>query len=590
MLERILSSFDNGLILRLLKENIRKRASWYSISIFSMLLVALMTSLSAWIMRDVVNEIIVSKDLSKVFAIAIAVAAIFTVKGLASFTQGYYLSRAGNAIVAEQQRRIYDHLLKQGVSYFQDMSSSDLLIRVTHNAQAARNVIQTVIISFVRDLFTLIGLITVMIIQQPTFSLISIAVVPVALFGLRVLLKRVRHFVQMELLSLAKIVQITQETAIGIRVVKAFSLEIMMREHMREAVEGVERRANGVAWLTAATSPITDTLSGLAIAGAIAAFGILVIEQGQTPGEMMSFLTALLLAYEPAKRLARMRVSIEAGMTGVRLMFELLDHPIAVTELPDAEPLPEGPCRISMKGVCFSYRPDQPVLHNINVELPPGKMTALVGPSGSGKSTIINLIMRLYDPDDGSVEINGMDIRKAAFISLRERMSYVGQDTFLFAGSIRQNIGLGNSDAREEEVIAAAKAANAHDFIMEFADGYETDVGENGGNLSGGQKQRIAIARAMLRDSQILILDEATSALDSESEHLIRGALKRLTEGRTTIVIAHRLSTIQNADNIIVIDGGRITERGSQSELLARDSAYRKLYNMQFRTNANSCV
>ena len=268
MYNKILSSFNYTLVLRLLKENISRRAAWYSIAIISMLLVALMTSLSAWIIGDVVNEFAISKDVSKVFGIAMAIAAIFIVKGLASFTQAYYLSRAGNAIVAEQQRRIYDHLLKQGVSYFQDVSSSDLLVRVTHNAQAARRVIEIVVTSFVRDLFSVIGLTTVMVIQQPTLTLVSLVIVPAAFLGVRVILKRVRYVVQMEMLSLAKIIQIMQETAVGIRVVKAFSLEIVMRGLMKEAVDGVEKRANGIARLTAATSPIMETLSGLAIAGA----------------------------------------------------------------------------------------------------------------------------------------------------------------------------------------------------------------------------------------------------------------------------------------------------------------------------------
>lgn len=279
-----------------------------------------------------------------------------------------------------------------------------------------------------------------------------------------------------------------------------------------------------------------------------------------------------------------MRVSIEAGMIGVRMMYELIDRPITLTEAEDAIDLPKGKGEIRFKNVQFSYINNQPILKDINLQFPAGKMTALVGASGSGKSTIINLIMRMYDPDHGSIEIDGHDIRRVTFNSLREKLAYVGQDTFLFSNTIMYNIGLGHPNATEEDIIAAAKSANAHDFIMKMQNGYNTQVGDNGNKLSGGQKQRIAIARAMLRNSEILILDEATSALDSESEASIKEALQRLTEGKTTIVIAHRLTTITSADKIIVMEEGKVAEEGTQRELLASEGIYSRLYNYQFNT------
>jgi ATP-binding cassette subfamily B protein len=354
-----------------------------------------------------------------------------------------------------------------------------------------------------------------------------------------------------------------------------------MRRRMEKAVKDVEKLANRIATLESATSPIMETLGGFAIAGMIALGGILVLQQGQTPGELMSFITALLLAYEPAKRLARMRISIEAGMVGVHQMFDLLDRPVTLQERPDATALRPGPGSIRFKNVDFSYQDGHPILHKLNVHFRPGKKTALVGPSGGGKSTIVNLVMRLYDPNSGTVEIDGTDIREVTFASLRERIAYVGQDTFLFAGSVKYNIGLGKHGSSEDKIIAAAKAANAHEFIMKLPQGYDTDVGENGGNLSGGQKQRLTIARAMLRDSEILILDEPTSALDLESEALVRDALQRLTEGRTTIIIAHRLSTVAHADHIVVVENGRIVEEGPHDELLYNSGLYRRLHDYQ---------
>ncbi len=552
------------------------------ISILAMLTIAAMTALSAWIMRDIVNEMVVSRDAERVMFIAFAVAAIFFVKGIATFMQGYYLSKAGNSIVAEQQRNIYDKVLRQGMSFFQSIPSSDLLVRVTHNAQSARVVIDTIVTSFVRDLFSLIGLLFVMLFQQPVLSLVSFVAVPLAIYGTRVVMKRVREIMALELASLSQIVQIVQETALGVRVVKTFSLETLMKQRMDSAVRDVEKRANSIAMLESATSPIMETLSGFAIAAVLAVSAVLVLEKGHTPGEMMSFITALLLAYEPAKRLARMRVSLESGMIGVRMMFELIDRPLTLVEAVGAVDLPVGPGEINFRGVAFTYGNGNAVLNALDLNFPAGKMTALVGPSGSGKSTIINLIMRLYDPNKGHVEIDGNDIRGVAIRSLRDRMAYVGQDTFLFSGTVMHNIAVGRLGATDEEVVEAAKAANAHDFIVGLGQGYQSQVGENGSYLSGGQRQRIAIARAMLRNSDILILDEATSALDSESESLIKEALQRLTVGKTTIVIAHRLSTIAQAHKIIVLEQGSKVEEGSQSDLMARGGLYSKLHRYQF--------
>lgn len=582
MIGSFLSPNDKKLLTRLFKENFKKHVGWYSSAIAAMLVVAGMTSLSAWIMRDIVNSVYLKQGFNVVLEIAFAVAAIFIVKGLATFVQSYYLSKAGNSIVAEQQRKIYDRLLKQGVSYFQNLPSSELLVRVTYNAQAARSVIDTLVTSFVRDFFSLVGLIIVMFAQNFLLSAISLIIGPVAIFGVRLVLRRVRKIMEAELASLGEIVNVVQETSIGVRVIKAFSLEKLMRQRMNEAVSDVEQRANGIAKLEAATSPIMETLSGLAIAVVIAVSGYTVLEKGGSPGDLMAFVTALLLAYEPAKRLARMRVQIESGMIGVRMMFEVLDAPLTLSEKKDASELPKLNGNVELKNVSFEYIAGQPVLKDISVSFKGGKMTALVGPSGSGKSTIINLIMRLYDPQAGAVEVNGMDLRDVSFSSLRNHMSYVGQETFLFSGTIQHNISVGREDATEEEIFAAAKAAHAHEFIMDLPEGYHTRLGENGAGLSGGQRQRIAIARAMLRDADILVLDEATSALDSESEALVRDALDRLTLNKTTIVIAHRLSTVDRADRIIVMDKGQIVEQGSKDELLVGGGLYKRLHDIQF--------
>lgn len=564
-----------------MRESFRQHAFGYAVSIASMLVVAGMTAASAWIMKDITNEFTVGKDINRVYMIAAAVAGIFIVKGLATFVQGLFLSRVGNAIIADRQRKIYDRILAQGISFYHSVPSSDLITRVTHNAQAARSVLDLIVTSYVRDLFTLLGLIAVMVIQQPVLSLVAFVIGPIAIYGVNQILRRVRKIMEAEFLSLTQIVHVMQETTVGVRIVKSFNLERLMRSRMHRAVSDVERRANTIAALEAGTSPIMETLAGLAIAGVVLVSGFLVVQGGQTAGSIMSFITALLLAYEPAKRLARMRVSLETGLVGVRMMFELADRPLTLTERPGAAALTDGPGLIRFDDVSFAYKDGEPVLRELDLSFPPGKMTALVGPSGSGKSTIMNLIMRMYDPDSGEVLFDDQDISHATLHSLRDRIAYVSQDTFLFSGTIMHNIRLGREGASNDEVTAAAKAANAHDFIMALPKGYETQVGENGAFLSGGQKQRLSIARAILRDADVLLLDEATSALDAESEALFRDALERLSEGRTTIAIAHRLSTVHQADNIVVMEKGRVVEQGRHADLLEGGGLYRRLYDYQ---------
>ena len=578
---RFIPMANRSLLYRLLSENLRDQAPWYALATVAMLIVAGMTSMSAWIMKDIVNETVVSKDMNRMFMLAGGVALIFIVKGIATYFQIVILSKAGNNIIAKTQSSIFSRILQQDLNFFIRFPSSDLVMRLTNNAQAARTAMDLILTSAIRDLFSLVGLIIVMFIQQPVLSLVSFILGPAAFIGVRYLTNKVRDIMTQELTAFTKIIESVQEASTGVRIIKAFGLEEHMRKRMDLQVSQVEHRANSIARLSAATSPIMETLSGLAIAGVIALSGLWVVGGTQTPGELMSFITALLLAYEPAKRLARMRVNLETAMVGVRMMYELKDHPIMLTEAENPQPVPPGGGEIVFDNVGFSYNEDKPLFKNLNLVFPAGKTTALVGASGGGKSTIINLVMRMFDPDEGAVTVNGLNLRQVSFESLRAHMSYVGQDTFLFNGTVRDNLELGRQGATEEEIIEAAKSAHAHDFIMNMNNGYDSLVGENGGNLSGGQKQRLAIARAMLRDADILILDEATSALDSYAESLVQDALKRLTKDRTTIVIAHRLATITSADNIVVLENGKILEQGPQRELLAHDGPYRRLYELQ---------
>ena len=583
MFQSLFSGLKDGLIWRLLRENFRQQAFNYIVAIVAMFMIAGTTALTAWIMKDIIDSLDANGNRTRVMTVAATVALIFSLKGIASYTQVVFLARAGNSIVAQQQRRIYEKLLRHGVAYFKGQASSELLMRVTYSAQSARTVIETMATGLVRDTLTLVGLIGVMIYQQPTLFFLSLVFGPIAILGVRLILKRVRHVMSLELSSLTEIINVVQETSVGIRVIKAFALEDRMADRMNHAVAQVEKRANSLSRLEAATLPLVETLSGFAIAAVIALstfsfFGM----ASSGPGHVMSFVTALLMAYDPARRVAQMRVSIETSMLGVGMLFSMLDEPLTLIEAPDAYPLPDGPGEVRFQDVSFGYQPDHPVLSDISLTFAAGQTTALVGPSGGGKSTLINLIMRLYDPTAGVVLIDGAPVTEVTFASLRTKISFVGQDTFLFSGTVLHNIGLGRAAASEAQIIAAARAANAHDFIEKMPQGYHTLIGENGGNLSGGQRQRLAIARAILRDSPILLLDEATSALDSESEALVQQALERLSQGRTTIVIAHRLSTVMNADQIVVIQGGRVAQHAPPAQLLRQDGTFRRLHDLQF--------
>ncbi|WP_170516263.1 ABC transporter ATP-binding protein [Ruegeria atlantica] len=584
MIKKTLAKWQSGHIGRLLGESLRSQGWLYGIAMMAMVVVAATTAGTAWMMENIVNTMTEPEMRSQVFLVAVAVIALFFGKAAASYVQAVFLARAGNRIIAVQQERLYAKLIKRGVGFFSRNESSGLLMRVTQGAQAARRLVNVVVTSFVRDLLTLIGLVFVMVYQQPLLSVLFFVVGPVALVSVRFLLKRVRSIMQSEMAALSEIIKVLQETSGGITIIKVFALEDHMVGRMNGAIRSVEKRANSISKLQSVASPLMEFLAGLAIAGVLVISTIGIAGSGPTTaGQLMSFITALLMAYEPAKRLSKMRVVIETALVPIGLMFDLLDEEEPMRESPDAKPLESGPGEIRLKDLSFGYKGNPNVISDMNVTFEAGKTTALVGQSGGGKSTIFGLIMRFYDPDSGTVEIDGQDLQGASFASLRQKISYVGQETFLFSASIMENLRFARPEATDEEVTEAAQAAHAHEFISKMQFGYNTQVGENGAFLSGGQKQRLAIARAILRKSEILLLDEATSALDAESETLVKTALDKLTKNVTTIVIAHRLSTVLEADKIIVIQDGEVIEEGNLNTLVENDGVFRKLFDQQFK-------
>ena len=572
------------LILRLLLESFHEHRWKYMAAAGAMVLVAGATAATAWMMGQIIDALSTPDNRGRVIAVGAGVALVFAFRGVAMYVQAVLMARAGNRIVAQKQMQIYHRMLGQGVAFFNSNASSDLLLKVTQSAQSARAIIDTIVAGFIRDFLTLIGLVAVMVYQQPVLSLVSLVVAPVVVYGVQRILRLVQDVMKQEMAGLGEIIKVVQETSLGARVVKAFGLEPSMATRMEAAVRQVEDRNNRIVQLQSATMPLLDIVAGLAIASIVMLSAVDLFGRAPgTAGQLMSFVTAFLMSYEPAMRLSKMRVIIESNMVGVRMMYELLDTKQTMLEDPDAVPLVVGPGAVELSDVSFAYGDNEQVLRSVNMAFQPGKTTALVGPSGGGKSTLLNLLLRLYDPTEGNVLIDGQDIRSATFTSLRANIAFVGQDTFLFAGTVMDNLLLAREGATKDEAIAAAKVAHAHEFIEKLAEGYDTVIGENGSFLSGGQRQRLSIARAVLRQAPILLLDEATSALDSHSEALVRDALESITRGVTTIVIAHRLSTVMNADEICYLEDGQIIERGRIDDLLKTGGKFKQLYDVQFK-------
>ncbi|HEY8442915.1 MAG TPA: ABC transporter ATP-binding protein [Xanthobacteraceae bacterium] len=571
------------LVRRLLVEQAAGQWRRYMFALAMMVIAAASTSLGAYLIGDVINQAYVHKNLPGIIALAMVTAALFFIKGLATYGQAVALARVGNRIVAENQRRLFAQMLKQNVGFFSDRHSSEFIARLTTGATAASAVLNLLITALGRDLLSLIGLATVMAVQDPVMSLFSIVVVPPAMLVLRRLIHRIKAIAHQQFTGNARILETLQEAVHGIRIVKAYTLEDAMRARFDKHVGELEHESNKWARVAFRSGPLMESLGGFAIAMALIYGGYRVIATGATPGQFFSFLAAFMLAYEPAKRLARLNLDLNTGLVGVRILFDTIDHP--PSEQPDQHkpPLRLSHAQVQFANVHFAYRPGEKVIRNLSFRAEPGSVTALVGLSGGGKSTILNLLLRLHEVNGGAILIDGQDIAGVSRQSLRRQMAYVGQDVFLFRGSVRENIALGRPGATEAEIEAAARAACAHDFIVAFPQGYDTPVGEHGMRVAGGERQRIAIARALLKDAPIILLDEATASLDSESERQVQLAIEHLCQGRTTIVIAHRLHTVVDADRIFVIEDGTVVESGRHEELLRKGGRYASFYRLQLR-------
>src|SRR6476661_2181550 len=571
------------LVRRLLFEQAFGQWKRYAVAFALMAVAAGATALSAYLIGNVINAAYVDKNLPGIIVLALVTAVLFLVKALATYGHTVMLSRIGNRIIALNQRQMFNALINQNIAFFSERHSSEFMARLTTGATAASQVINMLVTAIGRDLFTLLGLLAVMIYQDPIMSFFSFVVAPPAFIVLRKMIRRIYAIARNQFTGGTRILETMQETVQGIRIVKAFTLEDVMRARLDNNVAELEHESNKWARVAHRASPLMETLGGFAVAGALIYGGFRVIETGATPGQFFSFLAAFMLAYEPAKRLARLNLDLNSGLVGVRILFDVIDHPPTEPDDAGRPPLHLSSARVEFANVQFAYRPGEKVIRNLSFVAEPGKVSALVGPSGSGKSTILNLILRFYEVNSGAIVVDGQNIGAVSRRSLRSQIAYVGQDVFLFRGSVRENIALGRLGATEAEIIAAARAAYAHDFIMAFPRGYDTPVGEHGLQLAGGERQRISIARALLKDAPLILLDEATASLDSESERQVQGAIEHLCQGRTTIVIAHRLHTVVDAHRIFVIEDGAVVESGRHDELLRRGGRYTSFYRLQLR-------
>jgi subfamily B ATP-binding cassette protein MsbA len=536
----------------------------------------------AYLTKPMLDDVFIQRNVSMLKIIPLALMGVAIVKGLAEYTQAYLMAYVGLSVIKNLRDTIYAHLQTLSASFFTRTPTGLLISRITNDVNLIQRAVSDTITSVVKDFFTIIGLSCYVFFNDWRLAVLAFFVFPWAIIPIYKFGRKVRKFSTRSQEKMADISTHLHETITGHRIIKAFGMEeyenrrfsLQNNKHFRYFLKRMKARA--------LSSPVMETIGILVSALFVLYGGYRVIDGYMTPGEFFSTMVALAMFYQPVKSLNKANLAIQEGLAGATRIFAILDTKPEIVDHREATEMPPIVSGIEFQDVSFKYEEDW-VLRNINLTASVGDIVALVGPSGAGKTTLINLIPRFYDVSDGQIIIDEHDIRKITLHSLRTNIGLVTQQTILFNDTIRYNISYGHQEKTEEEVIAAAKAANAHGFIEKLPKGYDTIIGEQGVRMSGGEKQRLTIARAILKDPPILILDEATSSLDSESEKEVQKALANLMVNRTTFVIAHRLSTIKKATKIIALSDGLIVGVGSHEELLKESSVYKKLYETQFQ-------
>jgi subfamily B ATP-binding cassette protein MsbA len=561
---------------------------WFrlALAMVCMAVVAGVTALMAYLVKPVLDDIFFQKNMVTLSLLPPFIVVLYIVKGGFGYGQSYLMSYVGQRIVANLREQLYRHLQRLSLSYYDRTSTGLLMSRIINDVNLIQGAVSSAVTGILKDLFTIIGLVAVIFYRDWQLAGLAILVLPIAVLPIVKFGRKLRKISTQSQKTMAAISIHLHETLSGNRIVKAFGMEDREVERFRERNQRYFDLTMKDVSVKSISSPIMEFLGGIGIAAIIWYGGYNVIRGTSTPGTFFSFLTALLMLYEPIKHLSGVNNTIQQGLAAAVRVFEILDLKPEIRDQPEARPLQEVRQGIVFKDVSFRYDRDW-VLRHLNLEVRAGEVIAVVGTSGGGKTTLVNLIPRFYERTEGEILIDGRPIQSFTLASLRRQIGIVTQQTILFNDTVRNNIRYGSPQKSEEEIIQAARAAYAYDFIDRLPDKMETLIGEQGIRLSGGERQRISIARALLKDAPILILDEATSALDSDSEAEVQRALENLMTGRTTLVIAHRFSTIRKADRIIVIAEGRIVEQGRHEELWQSGGEYRRIYEIQFRDNGD---
>ncbi len=570
--------------MRVLRRLLTYLRPYWKLLTATCLLLVLSTTLSLLpplFQRAVIDQVIAEKDLARLGPLIAALIGVYLLLALVDFGEQYIRHALGERFLFDLRVRIYDHLQRLSLSFFERTSTGELMSRATNDVNALERFVTHGVILTAVDLLRLVGASAILLALDWRLALIALMPAPIIAVGLRRFNQYARPIYRRARDRLGDLNAKLQDNLTGIRVIQAFGREEVELERFRSVSHLYyrERVRSILAWSTFFPAMFfVSAMGGVLVLGA----GARMVVQGRLSlGTLVAFLSYIISLYEPLRRLTEIDNTFQQAIAAAERIFELLDETPEIQDAPDAIELDEVQGEVVFEHVYFRYGDGDEVLRDITFRMAPGEVVALVGPSGAGKSSIANLLCRFYDPDRGRILLDGHDLRDIRIRSLRRHVAVVLQDTFLFNTTVRENLLYGNPDASEEEMIAAAKAAHAHEFIMELPRGYDTEIGERGVKLSGGQRQRLALARAILADPRILILDEATSSVDAETEYLIQQALQEVLKGRTALVIAHRLSTIRDADKIIALENGRIREVGSHHELLARGGLYSQLYQRQ---------
>ncbi|MDJ1312688.1 MAG: ABC transporter ATP-binding protein/permease [Candidatus Midichloria mitochondrii] len=567
------------LIKRLYTEHIHHYRQKFLAVIFLMFVAAITTAINAWLMQPVLDSIFFNKELTMLYIVPTFVVINSIVKGGAHFYQLSTMKKLGQKIVNDLQIRLYSHLIYADTKLLMEYPSGNLISRMTNDINAMRKSVSDLLTGAVQELCTLIGLVFLMFYQSKSLALIAVFIIPVAFYPMLKLGHKMRRVARKIQEGLSSFTVRLDETFQHISLVKSYCREEYEISRAKKVIDNVLSLYKRSAYIESAPSPMMEVLSSVAIAFIIWYGGSEVIDSKMSPGEFFSFITALIVTYKPLKSVTQLNTSLQEALSAAKRMFSLLDEKPTIFDDPRTPHSALKNFNIEFHDIHFSYKTGLKILDGFNLRIQEGTTVALVGSSGVGKTTVLQLLQRLYDPESGYITIGGQNITKMRLNDLRNEIALVSQEIALFDETIMDNIRYGKLEATQEEIVEAAVAAAAHDFIINLPEGYNTLIGQRGVKLSGGQRQRLAIARAMLKNSPVLLLDEATSALDSIAEKQVQEALDRLKKGRTTIVIAHRLSSIEGADMICVIANGRVAEYGSHQELISLNREYCKFYN-----------